>query len=117
MVTVRPPAAAPAAPPPPSPTITQEPLLAPPVAPVVADTVAAPGDTFVGEWRADDGQRLSVVAQAGGYGVTLGDERYDAVVKDGRLHFPRGIDGDWLQAVASAPCLVLGSGTRFCAMR
>lgn len=70
---------------------------------------------FLIGWRTSRGERLQVIATGHGrYGVTLGEERYDGVLKEGRIHFARGIDGDWLQAVDQEPCLVLGSGTRFC---
>ncbi len=91
------------------------PLLKPPTPPSLPGAVAAAPDAFIGDWAAVDGQRLGVVATAGGgYGVSIGDERYDGVLKDGRVHFPRGIDGEWLQATAAGDCLLLGSGVRFC---
>lgn len=55
-----------------------------------------------------------VATTSDGYGVSIGDESYDGVLKDGRIHFPRGIDGDWLQATEAGDCLLLGSGVRFC---
>jgi len=110
-VTVRPTAAPPAAAPP----VIAEPLLTPPTPPSLPEAVAAAPDAFVGAWRAADGQRLHVTATGSDrYGVTVGGEQYDGVLRDGRVHFPRGIDGEWLQATAAGDCLLLGSGTRFC---
>ncbi len=86
-----------------------------PAPPELPDAVAAPPDAFMGDWRASDGQRLSV--NTGGHGhyrVAVGGEVYDGVLKDGRVHFALGIDGEWLQAVGKAPCLYLGSGKRYC---
>lgn len=101
----------------PAPVVTRaEPLLTPPVPPPLAGAIAADPDAFIGKWRTTDGQQLVVTAQGNGrYRVVLGDEEYDGVVKNGRVHFPRGIDGEWLQVTdKNDHCLHLGSGTAFC---
>ncbi len=96
------------------------PLLKPPAPPPVADAVAATADVFVGQWVDAAGQRLTVTQTLPDrYTLTLttGDatESYDGVLRDGRVHFVRGIDGDWLQArAANRRCLYLGTGDLFC---
>lgn len=93
-----------------------DPLLTPPVPPPLAGAVPASPDAFIGKWRTTDGQQLIVTVEGSGrYGITLGDEEYDGVLKNGRIHFPRGIDGEWLQVTEGhGHCLHLGSGTAFC---
>ncbi|WP_336869301.1 hypothetical protein [Sphingomonas sanguinis] len=111
-VTVR---SVPSAPRPAGPAPAAKPLLEPPTAPSLPGAVPATSDSFVGEWRTARGERLHVTTAGNDrYSVTLNDERYDGILKDGHLHFTRGIDGDWLQMMENEPCLMLGSGTRFC---
>lgn len=101
-------------------TPTPTPLLEPPKAPVLPDAVAAPADAYVGQWADAAGNRLNVTrTQPDRYALVLTGggvvETYDGVLSDGRVHFVRGIDGDWLQARAgTADCLYLGTGETFC---
>ncbi|WP_322965427.1 hypothetical protein [Sphingomonas fuzhouensis] len=96
-------------------TASKEKRLEPPAPPVLPDAMPAAPDAFIGRWRADDGQLLVVnMHDHARYDIALGEERYDGVLKDGHIHFARGIDGDWLQTASHSPCLYLGTGMRFC---
>ncbi|WP_347302885.1 hypothetical protein V5740_12940 [Croceibacterium sp. TMG7-5b_MA50] len=105
----------------PSPSAT--PLLEPPTAPTLPAAASAPPDAYVGQWGDAGGNRLTVRRTAPDrYALVLayagdgGSETYDGIVSDGRVHFTRGIDGDWLQVRAGdRPCLYLGiSGEVYC---
>lgn len=115
------PAPAPVAAPVPQPMPTEAAAeIGPPKAPPIPDAVAAPPDAYVGQWADNAGNRLTVTRTARDrYALTLTGggvvEIYDGVLSDGRVHFVRGIDGDWLQARrGDARCLYLGSGESFC---
>lgn len=96
------------------------PLLEPPKAPALPDAAPAPADAYVGQWADGAGNRLTVTRiQADRYALVLTGggvvETYDGVLSDGRVHFVRGIDGDWLQARGEdRRCLYVGSGETFC---
>jgi hypothetical protein len=96
------------------------PEIGPPKAPALPDAVAAPPDAYVGQWADAAGNRLTVARTAPDrYALVLTSgaavETYDGVLSDGRVHFVRGIDGDWLQArKGDARCLYLGTGDSFC---
>lgn len=96
------------------------PEIGPPKAPALPDAVAAAPDAYVGQWADAAGNRLTVTRTTPErYALVLTNgpavETYDGVLSDGRVHFVRGIDGDWLQArKGDARCLYLGTGESFC---
>jgi hypothetical protein len=118
-----PPAAGPALAGLPAPVPAATPLLEPPKAPPLPAAKAAPPDAYVGQWGDAAGNWLTVSRTAPDrYALVLafadggGSESYDGIVSDGRVHFTRGIDGDWLQVRdGDRPCLYLGvSGEVYC---
>lgn len=102
------------------PTAPPPAIVAAPAPPAVRETVAAPPDAFVGNWRSPDDARLEIARAADRYQVKLTidgtSEAYDGILQSGRVQIARGIDGQWIQALAGGgpPCLQLGNAQVFC---